>query len=118
MKAIRPCPECGATEFRVSRFRDFGEWLQSWFGVHWMRCKKCGARYSDHPWRWSTLWYAKCPRCYEMELRDWQEKYHLPPWRVRILTSFGWKQQRCEACRYNFVSLRPRWKKPKKNGSK
>jgi hypothetical protein len=53
-----------------------------------------------------------------MVLRDWHEKYHLPPARKRMLTYIGWRQQRCESCRHNFISLRPRWTPKKKNGSK
>ncbi len=51
-----------------------------------------------------------------MVLRDWSEKYYLPPFYKRALTYIGWKQQRCEICRVNFVSLRPRWN-PKKRPS-
>lgn len=80
------------------------------FGFQMMRCRECGKRFPDRPWRWPHILYARCPRCQEMELRDWQEKYHYPPWHKRMLTNVGAREQRCEKCRYNFVSFRPRWK--------
>lgn len=55
------------------------------------------------------LFYAKCPKCHELDLRDWQEKYNYPAWYKRAMLFLGAKRQRCEQCRYNFVSFRPRW---------
>jgi hypothetical protein len=98
--------------------RGIGERFESWFGIQHLRCRECGYRYTDQPLRWPVLAHARCPKCANMVLRDWQEKYYLPPAPVRALTYIGWKQQRCESCRHNFVSLRPRWKLKKKNGSK
>lgn len=117
MKAFPACPYCGSEEVGVSRLRDFREKLRSLRGVHFFRCRHCGRRYTDNLWRWRYLAHANCPRCGNMELRDWSEKYLYPPWYKRWLRYVGAREQRCEACRHNFVSFRARLRK-KKSGSK
>ncbi len=96
------------------------ERLQRLAGFHWMRCRDCGTRFRDSIWRDGLfLFYAKCPKCTNLVLKDWEEKYYLPPRYKRLLLKLGAREQRCEPCRYNFVSFRPRWKGPaKENGSK
>lgn len=86
-------------------------------GIHSLRCDHCGHQFDGSSLRWRYVWYAKCPSCAGLELTDWQEKYYFPPLHKRFLLYFGGKQQRCERCRYNFVSFRRRWK-GKENGSK
>jgi len=93
------------------------EKLRSVVGIQCLRCRKCGYRFTDHPWRLRYLIYAHCPKCRNMVLRNWSEKYFYPPWYKRWLRRIGAREQRCEACRYNFVSFRKRWK-AKKNGPK
>jgi len=111
MKAYRSCPSCGSFNVRVSHHRNARELLQSFFGFQKMRCRECGKRFPDHAFHWPQILYARCPKCQEMELRDWQEKYYYPPRYKRLLTYVGARQQRCEKCRYNFISFRPRWKR-------
>lgn len=78
--------------------------------MHTFRCMRCGHRFRGRTLRLRYLWYAKCPMCTGLQLINWQEKYYYPPAYKRMLTYLGWREQRCEDCRYNFVSLRPRWK--------
>jgi C4-type Zn-finger protein len=91
--------------------------MRIFFGFHHVRCRDCGYRFTDHPWRWPHVLYARCPLCHGMILRNWTEKYNYPPWYRQIKILLGAKRQRCEACRHNFLSLRRRWS-VKKNGSK
>ncbi len=112
-RAIRPCPRCGSENVRLSRTRSFAEKIRAFAGIQPVRCRDCSHRFSDYPWRWPDVYYARCPLCASMLLRDWTERYYYPPFYKRWLTYVGWKQQRCEICRVNFVSLRPRWN-PKK----
>lgn len=118
MKASRSCPKCGSGNVRVSRERGLGEWLKSLIGIQHVRCRGCGYRFTDYPWRKHYLLYAHCPKCANMKLKDWHERYHWPPAYKRALLLVGAQQHRCEHCRYNFVSFRRRWKAPKKKGSK
>lgn len=118
MQSQHTCPKCGSGRVRMSKTRGFAEWLRAMFGVHMMRCRSCGIRFRKRTWELSLIWYARCPKCAGLELRNWSEKYYYPPWYKQILCLVGARQQRCEACRHNFVSFRPRWNPKKKNGSK
>ena len=118
MKHHLKCPECGSPRVRLSRKQGVSQRLRALFGVHRFRCSHCGKRFEDRAWRFEFVWYAKCPRCAGLELRDWEEKYYYPPAFKRMLAYLGAQKQRCEACRYNFITFRPRWQGKKENGSK
>lgn len=105
------CPECGGKRPRLSRSRGFKERLARWFGFYMIRCEDCHHRFSDSVWRLADLFYARCPRCYRMDLGTWDLKYYAPPRSVLIKIGLGAKRFRCEACRCNFVSFRKlKWK--------
>jgi hypothetical protein len=55
-----------------------------------------------------TTVYAKCPKCFRMDLTTWSESHYRPTLLMRITMLFGGKRVRCEACRCNFVSFRKR----------
>jgi hypothetical protein len=57
------------------------------------------------------MFYTQCPRCLRQDLSTWDLRhYHATLWmRVRML--FGARRWRCEVCRCNFLSLRPRKEK-------
>ncbi len=118
MKATRPCPRCGSGSIRLSRHRNLLEKLGALLGFQMVRCRDCRARFADIYWRSELLLYAKCPRCHELELTDWQEKYNYPPWYQRAFLYVGARPHRCPGCRLNFVSFRRRWAPTKKYGSK
>lgn len=100
------CPECGGKRPRLSKSRGFKEELLRFFGVYPVRCEDCGARFSDSVWRFSEVIYARCPRCYRMDLGVWDARYYSPSLPARIKMAFGGKRFRCEACRCNFVTFR------------
>lgn len=56
----------------------------------------------------SALMTAKCPKCLRTELLTWPEKFYRPTLWRRIQYTLGAHRYRCEACRYNFISFRPR----------
>lgn len=72
---------------------------------------------------WSIRYwrYAKCPRCYRMELSTWSEQHYVPRTRVIFLLRLGATPYRCEFCRLNFVSFRAckerfSWRKRRRSG--
>ncbi len=71
-----------------------------------MRCSDCGHRWRHSLWRLREVFYARCPRCYRLELTTWDETYYHVPAIWRVLTGIGAKKVRCKACRTNFVSFR------------
>ena len=101
-----PCPACGSTDVRLSKTRGITESLKRVFGVYPLRCKRCSHRFTDGLWSLRNLRYAKCPKCYRMELSTWSERYYVPRPRTTILLRLGATPYRCESCRCNFVSFR------------
>lgn len=81
-----------------------------------MRCRDCEARFNGHYLMPDTWFYAKCPRCYRSDLNTWDARHYKAGWWTRWKLSLGAKQVRCEACRCNFASFRPRrtwYRRPK-----
>ena len=110
---IFACPFCGSQRVRLSRRRGFGRWVRRLVCIRTLRCDACGRRFRSRTVRWRYILYAKCPHCAGLVLTNWQEKYHFPAWYSRSLIYLGWREQRCEDCRHNFVSLRPRFPQKK-----
>ncbi len=52
--------------------------------------------------------YAKCPRCLRMDLSAWDPKYYRPSFWMELRVWLGAHRWRCDPCRHNFVSFRPR----------
>lgn len=71
-----------------------------------MRCSDCSHRWRHSLWRMREMFFARCPRCYRLELTTWDETYYHVPVLWRVLTGLGAKKVRCKACRHNFVSYR------------
>ena len=105
------CPKCGSRDVRPARGRSLIESTLSIAGFHPARCHQCAHRFLARPFGITKLRWAKCPRCYRMDLSTWDPKYY----RVGAWTSFilalGANRWRCEACRCNFASFRPRQRK-------
>lgn len=73
-----------------------------------MRCQDCDRRYLAHILAPSSILFAKCPRCYRMDLSSWDQKHYHAPARIRLKVALGARRMRCEACRCNFASFRVR----------
>ena len=72
------------------------------------RCRQCDVRFRSVIWDVRNLLYARCPRCYGVELTGWKpENYHVPSfWKFWL--ALGAQPRRCEPCRCIFLSIRPR----------
>lgn len=109
------CPECDGNNVRMSKHTSFLERMLDLFGMPTMRCTDCDHRWKHSLWRVREVAYARCPRCYQLYLAQWEETYyHIPKW-WRFQISLGAKKVRCKPCRHNFVSFRlvkgtPKWK--------
>jgi hypothetical protein len=102
------CPKCGGRNVRYSYLHTPAERLRSLAGIRPLRCRDCRERFEERIWRASELPYARCPRCWNMKLSTWSPaQYHVPFGRSFLLF-FGANPYRCEPCRHNFVSFRPR----------
>jgi hypothetical protein len=54
------------------------------------------------------MFFARCPRCWRMDLNRWSEDDYWVPAFTRFKLRLGGSPFRCEYCRTNFVSFRPR----------
>jgi predicted Zn-ribbon and HTH transcriptional regulator len=102
------CPNCGSRNLRYSRFRSFSERGWSWLGIRPLRCRDCRLRFIDRTWQLSDLRFARCPRCWRMDLALWNPKDAHISMFMAIRLGLGAKPYRCEYCRVNFVSFRAR----------
>jgi predicted Zn-ribbon and HTH transcriptional regulator len=94
----------------VSGSRGLREMLGRVFGHYALRCRRCGHRFKARIWRASALTYARCPRCYSMELSTWSERFYSPPLLLRVRLRLGARPYRCDSCRCKFASFRPKAK--------
>ena len=102
------CPYCQSDNIRRSRRRSKAELLRMSVGVYPFRCNSCSQRFWSSIWLFSTLRFAKCPKCLGMDLlNEWPRKSHRLSPANRVLIGIGGKRCRCLRCRYNFVRLRP-----------
>ncbi len=100
------CPECGGRNIRMSKYRNFFEKFLDLIGLPTMRCEDCGERWRHSLWRIREIFYARCPRCYRLELVNWEETYYHTPKSWKVMVALGAKKVRCKVCRHNFVSFR------------
>ncbi len=105
------CPKCNSRNIRYSHLSTPRERLVSLLGVRPLRCRNCRERFVARLWDTADLPYAHCPKCLNMRLSTWSPShYHVPAGRGFKLF-FGANPYRCESCRCNFVSFRPRKEK-------
>lgn len=90
----------------MSRVRGLSERVRSILGIYPVRCRACDARFFSSIWHFRYLRYARCPRCYRMDLSTWSEQYYNPPTLTRAMLRLGATPYRCEYCRCNFASFR------------
>ena len=116
-RGLSNCPECGSTAVRTAQARGLLEHLLTWFGRFPFRCHDCSARFIDMPISFWDTFYAKCPRCLRMDLTIWDPKYYRTGTRQDLLLWLGGNRWRCEPCRCNFVSVRPRRERYRRPGA-
>jgi hypothetical protein len=100
------CPKCGTRDARVSKRRNFAEYVETVLGIYPLRCRRCRFRWKTSVWDSRAWKFARCPRCYRQELTTWSEQYYHPPRWTVLLLRFGATPYRCSPCRCNFVSFR------------
>jgi phage FluMu protein Com len=81
-------------------------------GILWgafpARCEDCSTRFRVSG---TSIFHAKCPRCLRQDLAAWDvHHYHTTAW-MHLLMFLGAHRWRCEVCRCNFLSFRPRREK-------
>ena len=101
------CPSCHSRDVRASTAKSFGEQLGRMFGFIQLRCKSCDERFTSSLWDLHNMFYAKCPRCYRLDLSTWTTHYYHAPTRWVVFMKLGARRHRCEYCRHNFISWRP-----------
>ena len=106
MLTIR-CPSCNSRDVRASLPQTFGEHIVRLFGYMQIRCKDCDRRFTSSIWDLPNIFYAKCPRCYRLDLSTWTTHYYHAPARWHFYMKLGARRRRCEYCRHNFLSWRP-----------
>jgi hypothetical protein len=99
------CPECQSLDVRTSAHRHFGEKLLELLGYTPMRCQQCHCRWRESVWKFTEMLYARCPRCYRLDLTTWEETYYHVGFWAKLKVSCGGKKVRCKVCRHNFVSF-------------
>ena len=104
------CPECASRKARSSPPYNLGEWLLRRLGWHYLRCLDCDERYRRHILLPDSFIYAKCPRCYRMDLSTWEQHHYRTSTFTRLKLALGARRMRCEVCRCNFASFRKRKK--------
>lgn len=77
-------------------------------GTYPFRCLGCNQRVWVNIWMVSQLAYAKCPKCLGLQLTNWPRSHYRANFWNNLLMTFGAHRYRCSACRYNFLSFRPR----------
>jgi transcription elongation factor Elf1 len=99
------CPQCGSRFVRESRERA-GEKMPRFMSP--LRCQHCRTRFIARTFVPSDLKWARCPRCERMDLSSWTGKTYAPRFLMGLKITFGAHRWRCEYCRVNFASFRPR----------
>jgi phage FluMu protein Com len=77
-------------------------------GGYSARCRECGHIFVARPFSLFHLVWAKCPRCFRLDLSTWDPEYYRSTTWMKIRQFLGANRWRCERCRVNFVSFRPR----------
>lgn len=102
------CPECDSPHARSMPAHGFRQNLLLLFGFYPFRCSDCYHRFLANPLGVANAGYAKCPRCLRMDLSTWDPKYYKQSAWMDLKAWFGAHRWRCDPCRTNFMSWRPR----------
>lgn len=102
------CPSCKSRNLRSSLARNWGETVLKALGIFPLRCRECDTRFSRQIWDPLNAIYARCPRCYRLDLSTWSMDHYRAPAHWLFFFKIGANAHRCEYCRHNFISFRPR----------
>ncbi|HWR51853.1 MAG TPA: hypothetical protein VN428_12140 [Bryobacteraceae bacterium] len=102
------CPLCDNIDLRYARIRSLSERLMTLAGIHPLRCRECRYRFVARTWSISGMLWARCPRCWRTDLAKWSEEDYRAPALQNLRIALGAHRFRCEYCRVNFTSFRPR----------
>jgi hypothetical protein len=81
------------------------------FGSFRAKCRDCSARFEIGSGGVVSIFYARCPRCMRQDLGAWDERHYHRTWWMALRIGLGAHRWRCDVCRANFVSFRPRRQK-------
>ena len=115
------CPECGCRDLKLSHRKGFGEIMRGLIGFAPVRCPDCKSRFEVTMWSKRLLRFAHCPKCLRTDLSRWNLEHYIVPFWTRFRLNLGAQPYRCETCRCNFASFRPRkerfsWRKHRERG--
>ena len=102
------CPNCGSRFLRPSKPRSKSERRGRLRFVDPLRCLDCKTRFVANTFVLGDLRYTRCPDCHRMDLNSWTGKSYVPPFWMSLKIIFGANRYRCEYCRLNYASFRPR----------
>ena len=105
------CPVCSSSRIHVGQVGSLLGYLRVFWGEFPARCDECSARFNVRGVGFSSTFYAQCPYCLRQDLSTWDLKHYRATRWVRFQLLLGASRWRCEVCRCNFVSLRPRKEK-------
>jgi DNA-directed RNA polymerase subunit RPC12/RpoP len=115
------CPDCGSRDLKISTRKGIGEYVRGLFGYYPVRCANCKSRFEVSIFSKRLMRYAHCPRCLRTDLSRWNLEHYIVPFGTRFKLNLGAQPFRCETCRCNFASFRPRrerfsWRKHRERG--
>jgi DNA-directed RNA polymerase subunit RPC12/RpoP len=105
------CPHCGSRVLNFSHIKNRKEALLIFRAMRPMRCRDCKTRFVGPIFTLAEHWYAHCPKCYRLDLNYWGKEHWSAGWWINLRIALGAKRYRCEYCRINFASNRPRKEK-------
>ena len=111
MGNTQQCPVCDSPRIRVGQVRSLLGYLRLFWGEFPARCEDCSARFHVRGGGLRSVLYAKCPRCLRQDLSTWDLKHYRASNWMRLQMLLGARRWRCDVCRCNFVSMRPRKEK-------
>jgi len=105
------CSVCGSSRIHVVDARSLLDHLRVLWGEFPARCDDCSARFHVRTAVLRSSIYAHCPRCLRQDLSTWDLRHYRATLWMRLRMLLGARRWRCEVCRCNFVSVRPRKEK-------
>ncbi len=101
------CPRCGSYDCLRSH-RRLPEYLLSAFGILPWRCFDCKRRFYGRKVPFRYLLYAHCAQCGNLDLMPIRHDRLGGGWLAWLALHLGARALRCDDCRNNFVTWRPK----------